>query len=343
VLVGRDDELHLVDFHRARLSSSARARRADVLALGHRFLAGASAGERLRFCRGYGDEAARWLEPALRSRLAFQLHHEKRCDGAGRAFERVRLAGARGVARREPEAAALVVALERLGGRDPAAIAALARAHGRLVHEGGAAQLWRVDLPGLAAPLAFKLFDDRGPLKRLLRGSRARRAWRNLFRLEMAGVPTARALLFLEGPALSLAPRSLLVARFVDDAAPPAPGLPAARELELARLLARLHDEGLSHRDLKAENFLVPRDAGPIRLVDGDGVRRRRRVDPEVAARDLMRLNASFPDLAAPSTRRRLAFLAAYRRARRLEPPGLDLLARAIARRTAAKWRATQR
>jgi len=342
VLVRPDGSLALVDFHRARFTTSQALRKRDVLALAHHFLSRSTTGERLRFARAYGAGCETWTEAALCSRLAFQLHHEKRCLGGGRAFVHIKGNGGagsrvgRGVARREWDAAAIA----RLA-PDPEGTA---RSHGRLVHAGGDAELWRVELDGLPFPLAVKLFRDRGPLKRWLRGSRARRAWRNLFRLGMAGVATPRTVLFLESSPLSAAPRSILVTEFVDGAsmlhdriarsgvAPLWPQLD-----DLAGTLARMHDEGLCHRDLKAENLLVP-PSGPIVLVEADGVRRRRRVDLERAARDLMRLNASFRDAARVTWRDRLRFLAGYVRARRFDRPGRRELARAIMVRTAIKW-----
>ena len=338
--------LALVDFHRAGgAGDSVR----DLLALDHFFHRRARAAEKLRFLRSYGGawwpagraaRRARLAELAARaaaSRHAFLVHHERRCDGGGRAFERVGAGGWRGAGRREWSARLLA----EIGG-DPESCA---RSRGRLVHAGGGAELWRLESASLPFPLAIKLLDDRGAWKRALRGSRARRAWRNLFRLEMAELDPPRAVAWLASPGRAGAPRSVLVTEFLDGLPMlhdhvAAAGVAAAWPLleELARALARMHDEGLSHRDLKAENLLVDAAAGRCRFVDADGVRRLRRVGPDRVARDLARLNASFRDLRTVTWRHRRRFLAAYRGARRHDRPATRELLRAIARLTTRKW-----
>jgi tRNA A-37 threonylcarbamoyl transferase component Bud32 len=188
-----------------------------------------------------------------------------------------------------------------------------------------------------------KWFDDRGALRRALRGSRARRAWRNAFRLQMADVATPAAPLLLEERSLARRPQSVLVTEFLDGATMlhrhvAQAGLEAAAPAlaATARLVARLHDEGLSQRDLKAENVLVAAD-GSIALVDLDGIARRDLDLPRIA-RDLARLNASFRDRGPAMTRVRCDFLATYRAARcRLRPPH-EALARAIVHLTERKW-----
>ena len=330
VLVGADGVLTLIDFHRARRNGSKSARAVDLCALGHHFLSRTRASDRLRFLRAYGAEPRALERAALRSRFAFQRHHERRCDGSGRAFLRL----ARGVLRVDEHDRELAGRLW-LGGLGS----------GRAIHSGGDARSTRVDDARLPFPLFVKAFDDRGSWKRLLRGSRARRAWRNLFRLAMAGLPTPRTVAFTENAGASLRPSSLLVTEFVPRAETllahvTRGGVKTAwpRLEALAAALARLHDEGLSHRDLKAENLLVPEGAGPIVFIDADGVTRRGLVAPERAARDLMRLNASFRDARTVTWRDRLAFLVAYRRARVLFRPRRRDLWRATARMTRAKW-----
>jgi serine/threonine protein kinase len=152
-------------------------------------------------------------------------------------------------------------------------------------------------------------------------------------------------LLHLEGSRASLAPESWLVAEFLDDhesiaahvARVGASGAAATLQ-RLARDLAFLHDEGLSHRDLKAENLLVPRAGGRALLIEADGVRRFEVAPLERAARDLMRLNASFPERGTVTWRDRARFLIAWRRARRIDRPPLREVWSAVATLTAIKW-----
>jgi tRNA A-37 threonylcarbamoyl transferase component Bud32 len=61
----------------------------------------------------------------------------------------------------------------------------------------------------------------------------------------------------------------------------------------LADLLARLHEAGFSHRDLKASNVLLDDQLRPW-LIDLDGVRRFRRLSEARAVADLARLAREF-------------------------------------------------
>jgi len=96
----------------------------------------------------------------------------------------------------------------------------------------------------------------------------------------------------------------------------PAPA--ARREVtwKLARLVRRLHDAGLSHRDLKAPNILVARGGGQDRprpvLVDLDGLRMGRRVALRRRVQNLMRLSVSLDEYGVARRTDRLRFLRAY-------------------------------
>jgi tRNA A-37 threonylcarbamoyl transferase component Bud32 len=80
----------------------------------------------------------------------------------------------------------------------------------------------------------------------------------------------------------------------------------------LASLLARLHEQGFSHRDLKSTNVLLDAELRPY-LIDLDGLRQAGRVTAKRSARDLARLwrgvSASPARLGANPWR----FLKAYR------------------------------
>lgn len=368
LLVDGDGSVWIVDL--ARLGRGGRAARdRDLHALWHHFAWRTTARERLAFLVACGDLPAdrdarrrrlRALATAAEaSRQRFLRHHERRCDGSGREFERFTAgtgaAAATGVISRlvAPAVRATLLAefcaspLRRLPER-------LGAAGARRLHRraDGSSEVWRLDLPASSASadgsvhaptvVAIKWFDDRGAWRRTLRGSRARRAWRDAFRLRMAEVATPAALLFAEGGARRR-PCSVLVSTFVEpalalDAAVAAHGPEAARPVlrAAAALIARLHDEGLSHRDLKAPNLLVSPD-GTVVLADSDGLRRRA-LPLDRVARDLMRLNASFRDGGAAMMRARLAFLADYRAARRRERPPREALLRRIALLTGLKW-----
>jgi tRNA A-37 threonylcarbamoyl transferase component Bud32 len=141
----------------------------------------------------------------------------------------------------------------------------------------------------------LKEFRTKGLLARLgdlLRGSRARRAFRKGHLLELLGIPTARVLAYA-GPRSS--PSHLLCERVRPGTRlgialrEAAPGPRAALLLELGHLLGRLHGAGLSHRDLKEKNILID-EAGRCVLVDLDGLCVRGRVSDRRAGKDLDRL-----------------------------------------------------
>lgn len=135
-------------------------------------------------------------------------------------------------------------------------------------------------------------------LKDIFRPSRQKRGWLMANALMIRGIGTARPLLWLdrrkEGESILVTEalekpwQSLDVA--LPEAGGGAGGGPARRSLveAVARTIRRLHESGLEHRDLKAQNVLVRRDGfitdsadgekigWKVALVDMDGVRRHR-------------------------------------------------------------------
>ncbi len=345
VLIEPSGTAWLIDLGRTR-RAGAGARDADLHALYHHFAWRTRAVDRMRFLVAHGALPTQRRErrarlralaaAAEKSRQRFLRHHERRCDGRGRAFARFDGPLVRGVERADLPTA-LRDGLRRLWADGLHALpAALKKAGAKVIHATRESTVWRLELAGHA--LAIKWFDDRGRLRRAWRGSRARRAWRNHFRFEMAAVPSARAWLFAESRSVARPPQSVLVTTFLDGFQRLSDAQPAqAPWRALAAALSRLHDEGLSNRDLKAENVLVALDGSSLALIDLDGVRRRPPTLDRVA-RDLMRLNASFPDARTVTWRLRLTFLAAYRQARRRARPPMRELRDAVAHLTAIKW-----
>lgn len=156
--------------------------------------------------------------------------------------------------------------------------------------------------------------------KDVFRLSRGRRAFQQAYRLELAGVPTARPIAAADRRCLGLVTRSYLVMAEIPGAVP----LPAwtgdrrAANRQVARLLARLHDAGFTHRDLKGGNLLFD-SAGRPHLIDLDGLRFVRVTSHRQAARDLARLARDIGSWRGRVSRSdRVRFLMAYCRARKL-------------------------
>ena len=137
-----------------------------------------------------------------------------------------------------------------------------------------------------------------------LRGTRQRRAWRIANALLVRGIGTARPLAWCDVAHGPLGREGILVCEALDGWTPLDQALPDQRGPRRARLVEtvarevrRMHDCGLSNRDLKAQNILVRYDGRRWRvaLVDVVGVRRHRR--PVVRIRrmqNLMRLAFSW-------------------------------------------------
>lgn len=135
-------------------------------------------------------------------------------------------------------------------------------------------------------------------LRDFFRPSRARRAFWNGLRLERAGVATARVLAVCEIRRFGWPIRAYLLMEEI-------PGALTLETLvkenllsrmaisDLADVLARLHDNGFSHRDLKASNVLFDEQTNP-HLIDLDGVRYQGRLNQSRVVADLTCLARNF-------------------------------------------------
>jgi tRNA A-37 threonylcarbamoyl transferase component Bud32 len=160
-------------------------------------------------------------------------------------------------------------------------------------------------------------------LKNIFRPSRARVAYRRAYHLELAGVPTARPVAVAEKRCGRLLLRSYLLTEEIAASEHLGAYLqrvqrvePAARKA-VARLVARLHEEGFRHRDLKETNILLDRQLQPW-LIDLDGVRFLRHTPEGVAAADLWRLARGAMKYPSCTRADRVMFLREYCRARHL-------------------------
>lgn len=137
----------------------------------------------------------------------------------------------------------------------------------------------RTSLVGAADGVVMKQYNLRRPsrlLKDLFRRSRAVKAYHKAYHLELLGIPTARPL---------AAGRRWFTSWFVMEELP---GVRKASDATARALIARLHEAGFLHRDLKRSN-IVMNEKGEASLIDLEGLRFVGAVSPEQRAKDLSR------------------------------------------------------
>ncbi len=157
----------------------------------------------------------------------------------------------------------------------------------------------------------------------LPRPLRALTAFRRGHALLTRGIRTARPAAAVRCTGAGDPAGALLLTERVADGRPlqeflrgePAPAARRHLTWALARLVRRMHEAGLSHRDLKTPNILVAPAEGdrprPV-LVDLDGLRRPGQVSARRRARDLMRLAVSLEEWGLARRTDRLRFLRTY-------------------------------
>ncbi len=173
-----------------------------------------------------------------------------------------------------------------------------------------------------------------------LRRARARRNFSRAILLETLGIPTARVVAAGERRLHGFVTGGYLITREVPEAktilqyAGESPsGLPIVKAA--GRLIARLHEARLAHRDLKATNFLVDsRDR--LHMIDLDGLRAVRNVSPRRAASDLVRFIRDLFETTETYWKAAQLVLDAYCVSRRMEPKEsfelVELVRRGIAK-----------
>lgn len=185
----------------------------------------------------------------------------------------------------------------------------------------------RTSTVGRADGLVLKRFNFRkleNLAKDWFRPSRARRAFHKAYHLELAGLPTARCIAVANRQAGGFLVRSYLLMEEIAGAVDLGaylranPKLKPAFVREVGALIARLHNEDFSHRDLKETNLVIGRD-GIIYLLDLDGVTFTHDVSEHRCALDLARLASGVAKYPVVQARHRIAFLRAYCRARKLK------------------------
>jgi len=304
-----DAHVMLLDWQRAGRARRSRPRQLDLARLELSLARQGIGPETRRALRQrLGVEAG--FNAMLRSFLRDHLRGRgRRVLRQGRAWQRIEIAGRRGVHVPDLEPAILAGLITecetgpegaaRRGGRT------------RIVHtqrSESALVVKRSRAGGLRRALADRF-----------RGTPAARAFRAGHRLGLLGVYAPRPLAFLESRRFGIPWQSWLVMEAVGEADldgfRPDAGEPAARHARALGLwLAELHAWGIAHRDLKAGNLRLDKSGdGGARywLLDLEDVRLGRRIPQRARRRALAQLNASIADdRLGLSDRRRM--LAAY-------------------------------
>lgn len=267
------------------------------------------------FYRAYGwneDLAARTHSRSQEMRREFYAHRARRCTRENNDFTSLRSGRLRCWVRR----AAFDDELKRLLANPDQAIEG-----GRVLKRGRSATVAAIQ--GMVIK-RFNLRRATNLVKNCFRQSRARLAFRRAYHLELAGIPTARGIAAAElrvGPVLL---RSYFVMEEVAGARDLAQFEGDTRLLaaRTAELLARLHNEGFSNRDMKETNILIDRKGMPL-LIDLEGLRFHGKVPRSRAIADLARFARGASKLSQFSRADRFRFLRVYCRGRNIRPKDL--------------------
>jgi serine/threonine protein kinase len=174
---------------------------------------------------------------------------------------------------------------------------------------------------GAANGLVLKRHNFKKPMnlaKDVVRGSRGRRDFLKGYHLELCGIATARMIATADHRVLGFPPRSFVLMEEIPDAIHAGQG-GAVELVKLSRLIARLHNDGFTHRDLKETNILFDTVKTP-HLIDLDGLRFVEVVTPSEAAANLRRLAQGLATAGKLTRTNVILFMLNYCRERRIFP-----------------------
>jgi tRNA A-37 threonylcarbamoyl transferase component Bud32 len=165
-------------------------------------------------------------------------------------------------------------------------------------------------------------------IKDFFRLSRGKRSFLNAYHLEIVDIPTARGIATADIRKATGARQSYFAMEDLSQAVHLLDWQGDRHTLiqATAQLIAHLHNEAFSHRDLKATNIMLDPD-GTAYLIDLDGLEFKGTLPPiKLVASDLRRLyHDGEKHLAAQPSEKR-AFLRTYLRARDVTPYGLKTI-----------------
>jgi tRNA A-37 threonylcarbamoyl transferase component Bud32 len=215
----------------------------------------------------------------------------------------------------------------RSAGLTPTALAIMDDPDGFLAQRAQILKGGRTATVGKTDSVVLKRFNFRkveNLVKDLFRHSRARRAFRAAYHLELAGISTAKVLAVASRRCCGVLLRSYLLMAEIPAALDlgarlrrgPAPEPALIRKT--AELIAQLHQQGFSHRDLKETNLVLDGEQR-LYLLDLDGLKFHGEVPENRVVADLMRLARGLAAFPIVTVQHRILFLLAYCRARRLK------------------------
>jgi hypothetical protein len=287
--------------------------------------------DRLRFWRRYAEvrqfgihetrTLARDIEKrTFLSNLTFWRKRDDRSVTSNKYFQRVRASGVFGHAVKEFDQGFLqkLCAYPDLPFRDP---------DRRVLKDSPSSTVIEITVPTPSGPRAmiykrFKLKKRFTPFANRFRPSAALRSWRMGHAFLERCLPTPRPWLVLHRRGISGPREGYLLCERVNSTADLheyLAGLASIDEkrdaiADLGRLLNRLHQSGVCHRDLKAPNLIAAKTSARhhFDFIDLVGVRLQQRVPDSRRARDLTRLSASFIHDPGITHSDRLRFLRSY-------------------------------
>jgi tRNA A-37 threonylcarbamoyl transferase component Bud32 len=287
------------------------------------FLMRCSRTDRLRFWeayrreRGWDQRLSLRVEAATwRSNEQFWLSRDGRCLRDNRYFQIVRAPGISGFAVKEIDRGFL----QSLVGNPDAPFEST---QNQFLKNSRSSTVIELEMPTPQGPRAmifkrFRLRSGTDLLANAFRTSPAVRSWQMGHGLLERGLPTARPWLVLHRKRWGLKAEGYLLCEKIEAATDLASFVEKGtledrrRLLErLARLIRKLHQVKLSHRDLKAANLLVQAD-GTLTFIDLVGVRVEGAISRRTRVQNLTRLNASFLNSKTVSHTDRLRFLLLY-------------------------------
>lgn len=322
---GNGIQFYLLDLHDLGVGGplSWRSSRANLAIFNRWFLMRCSRADRFRFWRAYSesrrlsrDEATRIESETWASNQRFWRSRDLRCLRNNRYFQSVRGRGTSGFAVKEMDPDFLKELL-----RNPDA--PFEDSSNRKLKDSRSSTVVELTMPtpqGTRAMIykRFRVTSWTDGLANLFRRSPTLRSWQHGHGLADRGLSTARPWLVLHRRRWGTPREGYLLCEKIENARElqdhiESLGVAAKRSLieKLARRIRRLHQSGLSHRDLKAANLLITPD-GEIHFIDLVGVRSRNRILTKARVQNLCRLNASFLSATTISRTDRLRFLLTY-------------------------------